>query len=325
MGHVTHNKVNILKALLFVFMFYVLCSMSHNLCFAQADVLIAPTIIDEEAQARDVLEFSVNIKNQGNKNARLYAIVNDLSMKEGKQEFLDPSQMSNSTSLARWIRIERSRIELKPGQEIDIPLSIEVSPLAEFGKYYAIISFAQGSNQEDAANNALKINQPQLLINLEIKERIVEKAQIKQFQTEKRLFSEFPVKFFLEIENIGNNQINPEGSIYIYNRKGEEVGLIPINKALAGIAPLGSEIFNNDWDSTQAFGQYKARLVAKYGTEEGKDLQDTIYFWVLPRGFLILALIIILILVFTSLFILFKKRKTSFKKPSNISTIDISS
>jgi len=278
-------------------------SLITNTVFAQGEIAVSPTIIDQKAEARDILELSVKITNNTSSKVNLYPIVNDISITEGRQEFLEPSLLDKSTSLARWIQISRGVIELRPGEAKEIPFSVHVNLNAKPGKYYAVITFAQGSTRVEAEAKALKLNQPQVLLNIEVEEHIIERAQIQRFQTEKNFFLNFPVKFLLGIENTGNREIKPVGSIHIYNRRGEEVGSVDVNQAQAAIVPQAYNLFENLWQSKKGFGQYKAVLAAEYGNEEKRDLQDTIYFWVLPWQFLIffggglLVLIILLLLL----------------------------
>ena len=81
------------------------------------------------------------------------------------------------------------------------------------------------------------------------------------------------------------------------------MGSVDVNQAQAAIVPQAYNLFENLWQSKKGFGQYKAVLAAEYGNEEKRDLQDTIYFWVLPWQFLIffggglLVLIILLLLL----------------------------
>jgi hypothetical protein len=159
-----------------------------------------------------------------------------------------------------------------------------------------------------------------------VKENIVENAQIKTFQTEKDMFFQLPVKFLLEVENIGNRSIQPTGSIYIYNRRGEEVGTIPVNKGLASVSPLASHSFEQDWAAEQGFGKYKARLVAEYGNQSG-SLQDTIYFWVLPRGFLTMfgGGFLTLVLILSSMVLSRRKSRNIPPKKKSVSAVDIRS
>ncbi len=271
---------------------------------AQSEIIVTPVIIEAKAEARDILEYSAKLAYSTGSTAKadIYAIVNDISMTEGGQEFIDPYLLDKNTSLARWVQIDRGVIELWPGEEKEIPFSIQIFQNAKPGKYYATIAFARGATRPDAEEQSLKLNQPHILLNIEVEEHIVEKAQIKKFQTEKNFFFGSPIKFLLEIENIGNREIKPEGLIYIYNRKGQDIGSIDVNQAQAGILPAASNLFESIWQAKMGFGQYKAQLSAEYGSQEKRDLQDTVYFWVFPRQILIFSggfifLIFILLLV----------------------------
>lgn len=305
--------------------FLLFCFFLPFFCLA-ASIKVSPAVISQQVLARDFLEFTINVKNQSSRPVRLYAVVNDISMQEGKQEFLDPSQMSRPESLARWVKISRGQMNLEAGEERNVPLSVDVPPDAEVAKRYAVVAFSQGSNREEAESKAQKLNQPQVLLDIEVKENIIERAQINEFSAEKSLFFGFPIKLSLEIENIGDQEIRPRGQIYIYDRKGEELGAVPVNNNLAAVSPLGKQVFENIWDAEKGFGRYKARLVAEYGREERK-LQDTIYFWVLPWRFLfILGGGFSVVVIILSTFILRgKQRKYSEKEEPSISTIDIRS
>jgi len=272
--------------------------------FAQngGEIIVSPTIIDKKAAARDILEFSAKLKNLKDSKVDLYPIINDISIQEGRQEFLDPTQLDKSTSLARWLKISRGRIEIFPGEEKDISFSAEVNVNARPGKYYAIITFAEGAVRVEAEESALKLNYPHILMN------IVENAQLKNFQTDKNFFFEPPVNFSLEIENIGNREIKPKGYIYIYNNNKQEIAAIDINQAGRYVSTADISSFESIWQGEKKFGQYKARLSLEYGKKERRDLQDTIYFWILPWRFLFFSGGIFFLLI-VSLFLIFRKSK----------------
>ncbi len=269
-------------------------------------IIVTPIIIDTKAEARDILEFEIKISNPKNSKVDIYPIVNDILTEEGKQEFLDPSLMDKSISLARWIKISRGIIELGPGEEKIIPLKIEVNLYARPGKYYAAITFAEGSNRDMAESQQLLAGQSELRINLEVEEHIIEKAQIKQFGVNKNIFLKPPVKFFLEIENIGNREITPQGFISIYNRQGEERKTLDINQLQNNILPANSDSFENYWLEKGSFGRYKAVLIMEYGNYGKRDLQDTIYFWIVPWPILIFGAGGLLVFLLALIFIILK-------------------
>lgn len=95
----------------------------------QADIAngieVTPSVIDEKVQARDILKYTVKIKNHSEHKANIYASVNDVFISEGTQEFINPGDLDKSTSLARWVSFKRGRIELMPGEETEEPLEVK--------------------------------------------------------------------------------------------------------------------------------------------------------------------------------------------------------
>jgi len=301
------NKRKLLIIPLLLFLFF---SFSSS---ARQEIIVDPAVISQKAKARDLLEFSVKLTNLTDSTGRFYILVNDISDKESPDK---------TTSLTQWIEVTRGRIEVLPGQEKDIDISVRVNMNAKPGKYYAVITFSQGSTRQDAEANALRLNQPELLLDIEVEEHIVERAQVRKFQTEKNLFLSFPVRFFSEIENIGNKEIKPSGSIYIYNRRGEEVD--EINLAEIIIAPEAKESLVNDWQGDRGLGQYKAVLLAEYGETEKRTLQDTVYFWVFPWQLLLFFITLFLVSISLLIWLISKKFKNrQYQSPQLGKVVDL--
>lgn len=284
------------RKLLFISVFFLL--FLSFFCFARQEFIVEPSVISEKAKARDLLEFSVKLSNLTDSTRRFYILVKDIS---------DEEISDKTSSLAQWIEITRGRIEILPQQEKEIDFSVNVNMNAKPGKYYAVITFSQGSTGQDAEANALKFSQPELLLNIEVEEHIVERAQVRKFQTEKSLFFSFPVQFFLEIENIGNKEIKPSGFIHVYNRRGEEIDTIGLTGKI--ISPGEKQFFANISQKNRGFGQYKAVLFAEYGETEKRTLQDTIYFWIFPWYFLFFSITVFLTLLFLLVWLFSKKFK----------------
>ena len=268
-------------------------------------IIVSPLIIDEKASIRDILEYSIKLKNTTQSKVSIYPVINDISRIEGKQEFLDPTLLDKSTSLARWAEFSRGVFELLPGEEKEFPVLIKINLQAKPGKYYAIITFAQGGNRAKAEDLAKTLNQPQLMLNIEVEEHIIEKAEIRKFQTEKNINLSYPINFLLEINNIGNKDITPSGSISIYDRRGKEVGSIDVNPDKTKIFSQEKSNLVFNLDDVNGFGKYKAKLEIEYGDGQSRDLQDTIYFWILSwkmlamfGGAVFLLLIILIIVIF---------------------------
>lgn len=271
------------------------------------EIIVTPSIIDEQAEIRDILEYGIKIKNTGAVKAELYPFVNDLKKKEGEQPFDNPADLDKTVSLARWIEVSRAVIELLPGEEKTIPVKININPAALPGMYFAAITFSRGSNRDAAEQNRQVTNQPEVIINLEIKEHVVEKAESGLFSTERNININHRVNFLFSVKNIGNQAIKPKGSVIIYNRRGAEVAALTVNQEQAAIEPQASTPFKSAWDSGKASGQYKAILKLEYG-DSRKDINDTIYFWLLPWE-LLMVFLVLLLAVIISFWLLIKHNR----------------
>lgn len=298
---------NYLKINIFILIFFTCLLVVFPLgVFAQEEIEITPHVIDEKLKARDIRKYDIKIKNNGENRASFYVFVNDISPEEGKQEF-SSSDLDPSVSLAKWIAIKRGVIEVDSGKEISVPLELNISLSAIPGKRYAAITFAQGSNRPDAERISLSSNQPKLMVNVEVEEQIVEKAQIKKFKTDHNAYFKFPVNFSIEIDNFGNKQISPNGSIYIYNRRGQELDEIKVESGDVVIDSEQTAVLNKEWTGKKPFGKLKAKLSLEYGDGVTRDLQDTIYFWYFPKYFLIICGIMLFGSVFVLTLLIFRK------------------
>lgn len=274
---------------------------------SSARIEINPYIINATAKAKEILEYNVKVKNITASVVEFYPSVHDLTSSGGLAGEGEPSELDKATSLARWIRIKRSQVKLRPGEEVSLPLTIEVNMNALPGKYNAVIAFSAGGNRTIAAENLMSSNQPKLVINLEIEDQIVERAQIQHYSTGKTMFVKPPIPFDINIINFGNRDIVPQGNLLIYNRRGEEVSRLPVNEEGDMIAPEKDRDFHVEWPEVVGAGKFKVKLEMEYGQKDIRDLQDTVYFWYLPLKWLVTFTASVFLLIILLTYILFKK------------------
>jgi len=277
--------------------------------FAQDEISILPAIIDEKAQPGFLLSYSVTIENKTNSLVWIYPIVMDI-LPEGGRVFPQKTFPERTKSLGSWVSIERGRIEIPPNNKVSLSLSIKVDPGAKEGVYYGVIVFARGHDYYEAEKNAISKREPELLLRFQVEENIVEKAEIKSFKTEKKFYLSGPVNFLLEIKNIGNREIIPEGEIFIYDRNQKEVSSLKINPQKEKIGIQETKTFEISWQTKGGFGKYKALLSAEYGQKTKRDLQDTIYFSILSWQFLLIFVSFFFVLIIFSLWLILRAKRT---------------
>lgn len=279
----------------------------ESLEIIERQVSVTPSVIDESFLESEIGKYNIKLKNNGTRKLSIYATVNNVNEEKGKISFSTVNSEERKTSAANWVEIKRGVIEILPGEEVSVPLNIKIAANAEPGKYYVSVSFPYGSNRKQAEDSMREKSFAELRLNLEIKENVIEKAQVKKFLSSKSLFLSDKIDFEIGIENFGNKAIDPHGFIYIYNRKGAEIGKIEIKK---GEHKLGSEQaseIKKQWLNSFGSGKYKAKLEMEYGEKDKRDIQDTLFFWVLTPKLLFLFTFFSILLVFLSAFFIFKK------------------
>lgn len=259
----------------------------------QESVTVVPVVANEKAQPRDIIKKELTLTNHTDTRRSVYISVRNIDPETGDQVFEGPTESDLSVSLANWLEITRGVIELGPGESRKIPYLIHVNLSAEPGSYFARIGFHEGSTRNQA--RASETN-TELILNVEVESDAREHLQLGTFTSEKNVVLGGSVGFSYMLENIGNRMVEPRGSIRIFNRRGEEVGSIPVNAGGEAITPENKRQLAAVWETSGRFGKYKAFLDLEYGEEQLASVQDTLYFWVFPWKEVFVAMIGVLVL-----------------------------
>ncbi len=267
----------------------ILASSTEGLPDQERGIVVSPAIIDEKASPGDILKYEIRIKNEsaGPGKADIYAVVNDLNEESGSIEYEEVKDLRPEASIVRWIEFSRGVIELMPGEEKTEELQIDINSTAKPGKYFARIAFPSGSNRPKAEENLLTKSFAQLLINIEIKENLIEKSQISAFVPLSTVFLTPPALFDIKLDNSGNSPVTPLGSVYIYDRRGREIAQIEANENAESVAAGETWEKRIAWQEVKGIGKFKAKLELEYGEKDKRDLQDAVFFWYFPWQFLL--------------------------------------
>lgn len=275
---------------------------------AQSNVSVSPEIINENAKASDLFDYTVKLKNNTDRQIDLYVLVYDYSVdQDGKKVLRTSNNANRENSVSSWIRIRRGATEIKPGEEKELDLKVEISQYAKPGRYFAVIKFAPGSDIGDARKAGENQNVAEILLNYNVEEIIVEKAQIAFFSPKQNVFFKAPAEFNVKVNNSGNRSIVPQGNVYLFNRRGAEIAALSVNPDKEKINSETEADFKVFWDDIKGFGKYKAKVELKYGGSNDREMQDTIYFWMMPWPLLSIFGGVLLLIVVALTAFLFKK------------------
>ena len=256
-------------------------------------VTVTPVVANEKAKPRDILKKELTVSNGTDAQVSLYMVVSNIDPESGDRVAGGPTESDLSTSFANWIEITRGVIDLAPGESRKIPYLIHVNLNARPGGYFARIGLHQGGNRAMAEGGDPVA---ELVLNMEVIDDANERLQLGGFTTGDSIVLGDAVSFSYLLENVGNRLVEPRGSIRIFNRKGEEVGSVPLNADGEEISPENKRQLAASWAASGRFGKYKAFLNLEYGESQLASVQDTVYFWVFPWKEILTALVGVLVL-----------------------------
>lgn len=258
----------------------ILGGVQHAYAQTSTDLSVTPVVIDEKAKARDILKETITVRNTSNHVLSLYPSVDNINPEDGEKTFsVAQNSQDLSDSLANWIELSRGVVQLGPGEEKSIPFIIRLNLNAVPGMYHAQISLTEGITRAAAdARPPLGV----ITVNLELQADIKEILQLDKFSTDNIFFSGDDIMFKYQLDNIGNQELQPKGQVHIYDRTGKEVATVDANKDGKTISPDQISQLASVWSGANGFGRYKAMLTLDYGSSQTATVQDTVFFWIIP-------------------------------------------
>ncbi len=274
---------------------------------------ITPPLIKNNINPGESWASYIKVVNNNIDPIDVYTYVSDFkSAPDGGVEFLQKnlenalnySEENNQFALSQWISIERGPIHIEPHESKKIPFSINIPPEAEPGGHYAAILVGTKPTDKIKGSGIKISSMLSSLVMISVGGDIVEQAQIREFSTNKSLYTEPEVDFVMRLENTGNVHIHPQGEIKIYNFWGKELGSIAINhnSSFGNVLPKSIRRWDFHWtgeENITDMGRCKATLVLTYGECARETVYQTLYFWVIywQPVLLVLGSIIIFALI----------------------------
>jgi len=116
--------------------------------------------------------------------------------------------------ITAWIKIPTDPITIAAGETKEIPFSIEVPSGAAPGGHFGgiFLSLTPERPKETGVGVGFQVG---TIINLRISGDVFEEARIREFRTDRAMYSTPDVTFITRVENVGNVLIRPRGPLEI--------------------------------------------------------------------------------------------------------------
>lgn len=267
-----------------------------------ANYTVSPLLIDHTVEQRSILTETITIKNfEKHRNMRVYASVHEVSLGEGGEikEFTPPSMSDNTNSVTSWIEIKRGRLQIPPGEELEVPMTIRINPNAKPGEYHAFIGFGDGSNRTIAEKKTMNGTAPGVIVRISLDEKRNVFLKLKQFTVDRFVSDTEEEAVSYIVTNPGEDPISPAGEIIFYDNRGVEVGAVPVNEEGHIVKPGEQYEFKSTLPEDTGFGKRKAFLSLEYGKDQTASIHDTTFFYVVPIKQLLIIFVVVLTLAVT--------------------------
>ncbi|TKJ18852.1 MAG: hypothetical protein CEE43_17140 [Promethearchaeota archaeon Loki_b32] len=300
------------KPLIFIIFIVLGCSIFVSSSHA---LTVSPAKVEYSANPGDVISGTITLINTESREATYYPSFESV---ETQGSWGDPVFTGEVAGLASWIEASPLEVHLSPGERKRTSFTITVPENANAGGNYAAIFWGTSPSEGSGTGSVGISNRIAILVLLNVSGDVIEDGQIKNFQTNKKVFNYFPINFSYILKNDGSVHLKPEGKITIKNIFGSEISVFSANPnkyyALPGAERAYSITLSaeNPVDEADAqgffgklkkernsfgFGYYSAVLDIEFG-KEGKSAQDSLNFWIFPWRLMLLNSLIVITLLF---------------------------
>lgn len=242
-----------------------------------------PATIEDKVNPGDIYRFTISVTNLAPEEKTLYLSAQDITGIDGGgvPTFAEEGEKT-PYELSSWVTLPESVMVLRSGEERDVTFTVRVPADASPGSHFGGVFFESKPQQTDTTGAAVGARVG-TVINLRIAGDIVEEVILREFSTDRFIYSAPPVGFMTKIENRGNTLARPQGGIEITDMFGKKVATVPVNESGAAVFPDSDREYTATWEQDGlVFGRYSALLNIVYGDEGRKTVVRPTSFWVLP-------------------------------------------
>ena len=278
------------------------------------EITVRPFLIDKALVPRESVTETIVLKNAyPTRVATLYATVNEISVDTSGEikEFVTPVMTDRTNTVTSWIEITHARLQVQPGETLEVPLTIKVHPYAEPGEYHLFIGFVETNKRSVAEAKALAGEADGVIVKVTVADERKDSMRISSMTVDRFVTDTDNQQVAITVENAGDTTSAPVGELIFYNNRGKEVNSVSINSENSQVGPGETKTFVASIPFSGDIGRFKANVNLAYGENQRANLYDTSSFYMIPfkylamvAGLAVLLLVVLLLLLRRSMLLL---------------------
>lgn len=267
----------------------------------EGDFVLTPGKAEFYLEPGESAQKNLSITNRTGRILNVEVLVEDFTGgSDGSAQLLGSEK--GPYSLRDMLTPEVTEFDIAHGEEVTLPVMIDIPTDAEPGGLYASVVFSVSSAGADdgGQGNVSTVSRLGSLFFVRVAGDVDESGFLKEFKANKKIFQHGPVEFDIVYENDGNVYQTPYANVKITNLMGKLIDEIEVDPWF--VMPGFSRTRNVSWDKSMAFGKYKAEIELNRNYDEKVDYKTATFWFVPTKAILIVLSVIILIAVIIAWF-----------------------
>lgn len=217
------------------------------------------SIFIHTAERGETVEDVVLITNTSNRKREIevYAVDSDIA---NTGAYTCRQKSESVVESGSWIELSKSKLELEPKEEVEVPFTITVPEKADVGEHNACLVFADIADVKDDKQSGIRLRTRQAVrVVTTIPGNLHRKVSFKSFTVENSFAGQ---RFMVELENRGNVSADTNIKVSLKSLFGKEVytngGVYPIisDQKLELTFDNEKPIFWGGWFTASAKAEY---------------------------------------------------------------------
>ena len=218
---------------------------------------VSPPLIEMSLAQGGDRSLEVTVTNDGDRPFRAKAVVVDLTLNRNGDPLPGPSS-SSRWSVAPWVALEPTDIEIRPGEQKKVRCRIRV-PRGETGGRYGALLFA-AARPVDLAGSGMKLEtRTGTVLMLTVARTERRRAQVAELDVRSGEGPE--VAIAAALRNNGNVHLRAAGEAVIRDGNNRVVARMKLDGGTGAVLPDGVRDFGARWDARRAKpGSYRLEV-----------------------------------------------------------------
>ncbi len=286
MTFILRNDRTLFNILLFFVLSIIGLACLPTSVFGQSSsgIRVQPSFIEEAVNPGDTYSEILQIKNESDVEETYYVSVRNIKGLTGNDNapvFADEGEVTG-LEVASWVTLSADSATVLPGETAQIPFSVVVPKDASPGSHIGgiFVTRTPPRLRETGAGVGIQVVS---ILSMKIGGDVIETARIREFSSDKNIYSTPKAEFTVSVENEGNILIRPQGFIEITNMFGERVAQLKINERAGAVLPKAERRFSVEWEGDSlSFGRYQVHAGLVFGDYGRQNIESNLFIWVLP-------------------------------------------